>query len=178
MIKDQQLSDFLREISSKSPTPGGGAVAAIVIALATSLCEMVINLTLGKKGYEKETMNLSLKAKSLIKIKDYSLKLADEDVEAFNQVMSAYKSKDQKRIQLALKKAIEIPLETYKLAEEISKIALWLSKRGNRNAFSDSKTALYLAKAAKLSALENIKINLKFLKDEAWKVKILLKVKA
>ncbi len=46
------LKDFLKKVAEKSATPGGGAVGAVVAALAASLGSMVANLTIGKKGYE------------------------------------------------------------------------------------------------------------------------------
>ena len=50
-IKDQTLEKFLDSVASKTPTPGGGAVAAVTGAMAASLVEMVCNLTIGKKRY-------------------------------------------------------------------------------------------------------------------------------
>ena len=45
------LQEYLTELSSNSPTPGGGNVAALCGALSASLGTMVCNLTIGKKKY-------------------------------------------------------------------------------------------------------------------------------
>lgn len=51
MIQDFTVSSFLEQLSSKSPTPGGGGAAGLGGAVGTALGEMVVNLTLGKKKY-------------------------------------------------------------------------------------------------------------------------------
>ena len=43
---------FVDEVSSNSPAPGGGSVAALAGSLGAALAAMVANLTVGKAGYE------------------------------------------------------------------------------------------------------------------------------
>ena len=50
---------FVDEVSSESPAPGGGSVAALAGSLAAGLSAMVANLTVGKKGYEAAWDDLS-----------------------------------------------------------------------------------------------------------------------
>ncbi len=171
-IKQQKIEDFLDKLSSNSPTPGGGAVAALVGAMAASLVEMVANLTIGKKGYEKQQKDVEILRYKAVNAKKKLLDLADEDVKAFDQVLTAYKSKDKKRIEKALMKATEIPLGTAKVSSELEKVAARIAKIGNKNANSDANTAMHLSQAAKLSALENVRINLKLINSEAFKKRI------
>jgi len=49
---DRPLKDFIKDTSSRTPTPGGGSVAALVGALGSSLLAMVGNFTLGKEKFE------------------------------------------------------------------------------------------------------------------------------
>lgn len=51
MIKDQKITDFLNDLKSEAPAPGGGAVAALTGAQGAALIMMVANLTIGKKKY-------------------------------------------------------------------------------------------------------------------------------
>ena len=44
-----QLFQFTEQLTSKSPTPGGGGVAALIGALAAALGAMATNLSIGKK---------------------------------------------------------------------------------------------------------------------------------
>jgi len=52
MLIDKKVSNFLDELASNSPTPGGGSAAALAGALGAGLISMVGNLTVGKKKYE------------------------------------------------------------------------------------------------------------------------------
>ena len=52
-IKNQTVQEFLDDLVSKTPAPGGGSVAALMGATAASLVSMVCNLTIGKKKYAK-----------------------------------------------------------------------------------------------------------------------------
>jgi formiminotetrahydrofolate cyclodeaminase len=165
MIKKQKIEDFIDDLSSSKPTPGGGAAAAVSAALAASLVEMVANLTIGKKGYEQVNSQMKRLRAEAGGAKGRLLKLADEDVKAFEEVVSQFKSKDAERIENALKNATNVPLETAKLSKKIEILAITALKKGNKNAYSDAKSAIYLAKAAKHSALENIEINIKNIKD-------------
>lgn len=160
-IRDQKLEDFLTELASKSPTPGGGAVAAVAGAMAASLVEMVCNLTIGKRNYEDVAGSMQQVARKAKTLRWKFLNLADEDVRAFNEVMTAYQSKfkSKSKIKKALERATEVPEETAKLASEVEKIAEMVAGIGNKNAISDAKTAGYLAKAAFASGVENVKIN-------------------
>ena len=156
-IKDQKIETFLEELSGKSPTPGGGAVAAFSGAMAAALVEMVLNITKDEK----------LKTKYLGKIRTLRgelLELADEDVAAFDEVMEAYKAKSPSRIRKALIYATDVPEKTKALSGEVEKLADEVVERGNKNAVSDARTAVLLSKAAQASAEENIKINKQALK--------------
>ena len=66
---DFTVNDFLQELSSASPAPGGGSVSALSVAMAASLTEMVANLTLGRKKYAEVSDEMTeMKALSLIHI--------------------------------------------------------------------------------------------------------------
>ncbi len=50
MLIEKKVNNFLNELASSSPTPGGGSVAALAGALGAALLSMVGNLTLGKRN--------------------------------------------------------------------------------------------------------------------------------
>ena len=50
-LLDKSVRQFLDELASGAPTPGGGSVAALSAALAAGLLTMVCDLTIGKKQY-------------------------------------------------------------------------------------------------------------------------------
>ena len=51
MTRDQIIEEFLLDLSSKSPVPGGGGASALAGAFGVSLGMMVASLTIGKKRY-------------------------------------------------------------------------------------------------------------------------------
>ena len=48
---NQSIGDWLDELASAAPAPGGGAAAALDAAMAAALLEMVCNLTIGKPAF-------------------------------------------------------------------------------------------------------------------------------
>ena len=158
-IGKQSVEHFVRDIASGNPTPGGGAVAAFTGATAAALTEMVCTLTIGKKEYKKFENKLQKIQKESREYRKKLLNLADEDALAFANVMEGYRSGDKTKINKALNRAIDVPMEVKKLVEELQKMAITVSKFGNKNVISDAKTAIYLCGAASKSAWENVKIN-------------------
>ncbi len=176
----QTIEEFLKNLESSSPTPGGGTSAAIGAAISCGLIAMVANLTIGKKGYEKHEKEIKEILSAVLVLKKECESLADADSNAFMEVMKAYKipkenKEREKIIQKSFKKAVEIPLLVAKISDTLSLFAKRIGKIGNKNAYSDAKSADYFAVAAKKSAVENVKINLPFIKDGKWKSKLYLK---
>lgn len=169
MINKQTIEEFQRELSSKRPTPGGGVVAALAASFAASLIEMVVSITQGSENFKEKEKTLIKIAKDSGEIRKRLTVLAEEDAKAYQKVVEAYKIEKEKTgrnaaIKKALKYAIEIPMEVRKLSHELEQLGYRASKVGNKNATSDARTAIHLARAAGKSALENIKINKEALK--------------
>ena len=91
---------FLDELSSSSPAPGGGSVAALSGALGAALSSMVCNLTKGKQGYESTQDEIKEILQQSEELRKQLTELIDKDTEAFNKVMDALKmpkeTEDQK----------------------------------------------------------------------------------
>ena len=168
------VTDFLKKLSSESPTPGGGSAAAVAGAMGAALVSMVCNLSLGKGKYleHENLIKTSLEKANLLL--ENLLQCARDDVNAYNEVMNAFKlPKDSTpdknlKIENACKNAIIPPENTIKNCEEIIKLAKNLFGKSNKNASSDLNCAQVLAEAGIKSALENVKINLNFIGDENY----------
>ena len=91
MLIDKKVSNFLDELASNSPTPGGGSVAALAGALGAALISMVGNLTIGKKKYEGVEEDFKKIISSSEKLRYELSQLIEEDVKAFNDFMATYK---------------------------------------------------------------------------------------
>lgn len=166
-IKNQKITSFLDSLASKTPTPGGGAVAAVTGAMAASLVEMVCNLTIGRKRYLDVQDEIIKIAERSSELTEKLLDLADDDCEAFEKVMTAYKTEDKDKIKAALLGAIKVPKKTAEYCENIRELAEIVGQIGNTNAHSDAMSAAHLAFAAIQSAQENVEINKKMLQTLA-----------
>jgi formiminotetrahydrofolate cyclodeaminase len=158
-IKNQKIEDFISALSSSAPTPGGGSAAAVATSISFSLVAMVAELTIGKGRYKKVEKKMR---KVLLESRGFSKKLlvlADKDAEAFDGAIKAYKSKDKQAIIKSLRKATEVPALIKKFARRAEVLGKLVARQGNKNAASDAKSAIYLARAAQKMADENIKIN-------------------
>lgn len=183
-LVNKTLTGFCDELSTDSPAPGGGSVAALCSAMSGALSAMVSNLTFGKKGYDKVWEEAKELSKIGQNIKERSLVAIDTDTQAFYDMMDAArlpkKTDEDKKvradaIQEATKKAILVPLETLEIALEAAELAAKIAKIGNTNALSDAGVAAITANAAAKSAYLNVKINMGSIEDETFKFDILTK---
>ncbi len=168
MDLQKTLTEYLNELSSNSPTPGGGNVAALCGALSSSLGKMVCNLTIGKKKYaDVESEMISIKNKLDAYQKEF-INLAARDNEAFDKVMEAFKlpkeSEAEKeyrssKIEEATLGAAEIPNEVIKNCREILPQIKIVVDKGNKNSLSDAGVAVSLIHTAARGAYLNVLIN-------------------
>ena len=180
-LASMKVNSFLSELASNSPAPGGGSVAALAGALGAALTSMVCNLTVGKEKYtdvENEMKSVFRKSES---IRKKLTKLIDEDTEAFNDVITAFKMPKEtekqkearsKAIQEGYKTAAKVPLETAKVCEEVFDLAKIIAEKGNQNSITDAAVSALMAQAGVKSAILNVKINLGSIKDESFVKKI------
>ena len=172
---EMTVRDFQAALASSSPTPGGGTAAAISLGQASALTIMVCDLTIGKDKWS-EGWPIAEKAMLLaVKIMTRAGELADEDSDAFDDVMQSFrlpkdteeeKASRRQAIRKATLVAAEKPFETAKLALDLLEVLPELAAKGNGNAVSDVGVAGLLASAACKGAIFNVDINLLGLPDD------------
>lgn len=179
--------EFLEKLASSAPTPGGGGGAAMAGALAVALTSMVGNLTVGKEKFaeqEAEVKEILAKAEAL---RLQLLNLVNADAEVFNSFMVSYrlpKVTDEEKlarnqaIQNAAKQAAEVPLEIAEACLEVMKLAECVAVIGNPSAITDAAVSAIMARAALRSAVYNVVVNLKLIKDEAYNEAMYAKLEA
>ncbi len=186
MLSELTIKEFLKKIASESPTPGGGSVAALGAALAASLTEMVANLTIDKKGYEDIEDEMKTVVQKALILRSDLVASIDSDANAYNDVIAATKlprnSDTEKRyreekIQHGLKHAAIVPLAVAHCAIRVMELAGKTIEKVNKNAITDGAVAVMMAKTAVLSALYNVKINVKSINDKTFIRKISKQVK-
>jgi len=181
---DDSIRNYLEEISSSLPTPGGGNVSAFSGAVACSLGIMVCNLTIGKKKYldvEEEIKDIKFE---LAVSKEEFLNLAEKDNQAFDKVMEAFKlpkeTDEQKsvrseKIEYATLEAAEVPAEVLKNCNKIISLFQILASKGNQNSVSDAGVGASLISTAAEGAFLNVLINCSSLSNQTVANEILKK---
>jgi len=166
MYINESLKRYIDDLAAKLPAPGGGSAAALSGALGIALLEMVCNFTIGKEKYKAVEQDVHAHLDSLKKIREEFSSLIDEDVKTYTSICGAYKSKDKKLIDKALKDGYDISLKMCALSKDAIGIAKDLSKKGNLNLITDVGCGAELLDAAFNSGIINAKINLKGIEDK------------
>ncbi|MDD5426767.1 MAG: glutamate formimidoyltransferase [candidate division Zixibacteria bacterium] len=162
---------FYDEVASSSPAPGGGSVAASAGVLAAALTAMVCRLTVGKKQYKEVKEELSGIRDKADALRKELTRLIDEDKDAFNAVMAAFKIAGPEKddaVQKTTQRAAEVPLTVMKKTLEVLNLTLVVAHKGNVNSISDVGVAGLMGQAAIEGAGYNVRINLASLKDEIF----------
>jgi formiminotetrahydrofolate cyclodeaminase len=162
---------FYNEVASSAPAPGGGSVSASAGALAAALASMVCRLTVNKKKYAAVKEELSDIRDKGDELRAELTRLIDDDKEAFNAVMEAFKVTGDERdeaVEKANKHAAEVPLTVMKKALEAMEMTLVVAARGNENSISDAGVAGLMGHAAIEGAGYNVRINLGGINDQEF----------
>ncbi|UCE12511.1 MAG: cyclodeaminase/cyclohydrolase family protein [Candidatus Heimdallarchaeota archaeon] len=182
-LMDLTVSKFVEEVASDKPAPGGGSVSALGGTLATALAVLVGKATFGKEKFADVQDEMEVVISKGTEFTESLIKLVDEDTEAFNQVLSAYRMpRDESEarsyaIQAALKRAAEVPLKVAKTSFKALDLILTAADKGNKNAITDAGVAALFAESAVRGALFNVKINLLSIKDEEVKAHFTREIK-
>jgi glutamate formiminotransferase/formiminotetrahydrofolate cyclodeaminase len=174
-LKAMRLYEFADELSSDSPAPGGGSVAALCGSLSASLSAMVAALTWSKKGMQDRRPAMREVGEKGQALKDWFTVAVDADTEAFNAVIAARrlpKKTDEEKaarntaIELANQEATRVPLRVLERSVEALDLAAEVAGKGNPASVSDAGVAGACALAAAEGAALNVRINLPGLTDE------------
>lgn len=175
-FRDLTVAQFVQQLASGEPTPGGGAAAAIAGSLGAALVSMVANLSVGRQKYADHTAMLEGAIAAADELADRMLVLADEDAEAFAGYGAALKmprdTEEEKAARSAAIRAAALaatlsPLRMVEASLEIVTLAEALAGRSNKNASSDVAVAALMSVAACRAGAENVYINLPSIGDDA-----------
>jgi formiminotetrahydrofolate cyclodeaminase len=176
-MREHSIDQFLDDLASGNPTPGGGSAAAIMGAMGAALVSMVCNVSFGKQGCEAaepELRNMLVKSEEL---RRHLAAMMAEDIAAFDSLMAAYKlakSSDEEKarraetIQACLERATEVPLECARACSQVVAMARRAADLGYKHVISDVGVGVATADAALRSAALNVFINAPALKDRRF----------
>ncbi|MFA5471204.1 MAG: cyclodeaminase/cyclohydrolase family protein [Acholeplasmataceae bacterium] len=173
---DLRINEFINEVDSNSPAPGGGSVSALISSLGVSLARMVGHLSVSKKKFRNLDQEIQDEFNNhldhLLVIKDELSSLIDKDTEAFNKIMSAFQIPKEeadirkRAIEAATLEAIKVPYKVSTISFKALEMLSYILAYGNKQTVSDlGVAALSLATGIEGASL-NVLINLPGLSDE------------
>lgn len=181
MYRNEPLEKYLKDAAAGTPIPGGGSVAALVAALATTMASMPANITIDREKFKQYDSQLKKILEACEKSRETVLSLMEEDIKAYSRVNDAYKlpksteaEKDKRteEIQKATIIAMEVPLKTTMCCLSILEQTRELVDIVSPNLISDVGVAGFLADAAFQCAKLNVEINLATIKNQSLVEKV------
>jgi formiminotetrahydrofolate cyclodeaminase len=157
MSADRTLSAFSDAVAAGTPAPGGGAVSAVVAALAAALAGMVGRLALartpqGDQGLEQLTAAAD-------RLRSRLLELVVEDEVAYGGVIAARRAGDQAALAQAWREAAHVPAQVVRHCGDVAQLARRAAREGPAAAVGDAVMAALLAAAAGAGSLINLRLN-------------------
>lgn len=174
MYRNEPLEKYLKDASAGTPAPGGGSVAALVGALATTMASMSANFTVGKEKFKQYDAQLKKILDECEKSRETLLLSMEEDIAVYSKVSNAYalpksteaeKKLRSEEIQKAIMIAMEVPIKVTMCCLYVLELTRELVDIANPNLISDVGVAGFLADAAFQCAKLNVEINLASLKN-------------
>jgi formiminotetrahydrofolate cyclodeaminase len=150
-LLDLPVREFLDAGAGRTPTPGGGSVAAVTTAIAAALTAMAARYS-------------DLPAEEAFSLQVRAAGLADADAAAFAAYRAtlAVPDTDAGRpaaLERAADAAAAVPAEVAECAARIAELARELVRTGNPHLRSDATAALALAAASATSAAGLVAVN-------------------
>jgi len=157
---DGTLGRFLDQVSSKQPAPGGGAAAAVTVAMAAGLVGMAARFAVDHLADATDIVSCAEVLRRRV------APLAQTDADAYRGYLAATRlprepkpEARRRQIRAALSRAADVPLTVAEIAADVADLAAVLAAGGNPNLRGDAVTAALLAEAGARSAACLVEIN-------------------
>ena len=172
----ETLSEYLSQLASEWPTPGGGSAATMVAAAGAALIAMVARICSANPKYAAQhDLALELVAQADASREEF-LRARERDEAAFDRVVAATampKATDSEKharraaLELALAHAAAEPLSVAQNALDLLRFTESALGLRNTGLISDIGCAGEFAHAALTACAYNVRINHKFMRDIA-----------
>ena len=156
----QLIGQFIKALSSKVPTPGGGASAAVTAAIGGATSRMACEYTQRKKDKESGAAAEAMKVITKINL-DSLIIAADDDASAYADLQRTWKdssiTKEEKEQIEA--RALAVPVTMLETCHEYVHDVQTFLPHCNPNITSDAKAGIYLLSGAARAAYETAMVN-------------------
>ena len=184
---DKPFVQLVESLASKTPTPGGGAAAALAACMGAGLLLMVVRFSRGRKGNEARDGVLADVELLLDKHLQLLMPMAERDCKSFDLVSCAYKlpkDNDQQKgireraVQEAMFVAMVVPEEVLCMVRDVFVAASGVIECVGKNIASDLASGAALLIAAAEGAHLNVRINAVYLTNREQANKALDRARA
>lgn len=171
---DQTFRQIVDSLGARTPTPGGGAAAAMSACLGTALFLMVVRFSQGKKQNADREQDLAQAERLLQDHIERLLPMADRDCRSYDLVLQAYgmpKETPQQQairsraVQEAMRGAMVVPEETLCMVRDVFQAMASVRECIGKAIVSDLASGASLLLAAAEGAYLNVRINAIYLED-------------
>jgi formiminotetrahydrofolate cyclodeaminase len=176
-IGESSIDSFLDALASKEPTPGGGAVAGLLAGIASSLGNMVLAYSEGKKSLA-EHCDVHADCFSILQeAQSEAIRLGNADAQAYEKVSELWKLPKDNATRIESWDAVHldaarVPIEIMKLSENVLQTLQRLHGKTNAMLRSDLLIAALVAETAARSAFFNVGVNTGQVADAVQKEKL------
>jgi len=170
----ETLSEYLTQLASEWPTPGGGSAATMVAAAGAALVAMVARICSANPKYSS-VHDLALElVRDADGLREEFLRARERDEAAFDRVVAASampkgseaeKQTRRAALETALAHAAAEPLVVAAHALDVLRLAKSALDLRNRNLVSDIGCAAEFAHAGLAACAYNVRINHRFMHD-------------
>ena len=170
----ESVDEYLTQLASEWPTPGGGSAATMVGAAGAALVAMVARINSANPKYAAQAELAHDLVHRADALRAEFLKARGRDEAAFDRVVAATampKSTDAEKaarrdaLEVALNHAAAEPLLAAQAALEVLRLCAESLEIPNKNLVSDIGCAAEFAAAALAACAYNVRINHRFMKD-------------
>lgn len=186
-LASMSVRGFIELLGSRTPAPGGGSTAALIASMGAALGAMVGWMTYGKRKFEHKDAVMRTLIPPLDAAMRELIPMIDADTDAFNDYMAALgmpKDTDAQKtartaaMQAGLKKAIDVPRSTMRIADRCWETMEAMAEHGNLASKSDLEVGARALETGIWGAYKNVMINLGSIKDAEYKTTITTEVEA
>jgi formiminotetrahydrofolate cyclodeaminase len=165
----EPLVRYLEDAAAAKPTPGGGSVAAMAGALASTMASMAAGFTAGREKFKDVEPEIQEALRRLADARRGLLDLAHEDMAVYESIMAAWRlpkltDADKAARAEAVRKATKQSLGSIErvlgACVEVLRVGHRLARIANPNLVSDVGVSAELSLGAARAARINAEVNL------------------
>lgn len=175
-FSQQKIQQFLKELASDKPIPGGGSAAALAGSLGASLSLMVARFSVRRQKTARDKKNLAQLTLALQKLVPQMTRVVDEDPRIFSKVARCYgiqrkadtdgkKKEAQILMDQALTDAFQVQAKLAFLLVMALRVNRGLEALASGSVKNDLNVSRSLLRGAFEGALSTCEINWKYVTD-------------